>query len=160
MGRCLGIFAVLTLLLAGCAKKHPADNVTYVADDDPRMNAAIEKARSTVNTFITALKTPRASQTAFSVKMAFTDGPNTEHMWLTPVRFDGKHFQGTISNEPEQVKSVKMGQQASVEPSKSSDWMFVENRKLVGGYTIRALRDALPPSERAAFDKGATFVIE
>jgi uncharacterized protein YegJ (DUF2314 family) len=53
-----------------------------------------------------------------------------------------------------------MGQKVSVEPAKISDWMFVEDRKLVGGYTIRVLRDSVPASERAEFDKSVPFVIE
>jgi uncharacterized protein YegJ (DUF2314 family) len=160
MRRFLGVVAVLAVVLAGCGKKHPADKVTYVAADDARMNAAIEKARSTVNTFIAALKSPKPSQSAFSVKMAFTDGADIEHMWLTPVTYDGTSFQGTVDNEPEKVKNVKMGQRVSVTPSKISDWMYVENRKLVGGQTLRVLRDSLTPAERADFDKSVPFVIE
>lgn len=54
MGRWLGTVAVVALALAGCGKKHPADKVTYVADDDPRMNAAMAKARATVKSFTAA----------------------------------------------------------------------------------------------------------
>ena len=160
MGRWFSIVALLAIAVAGCGKKQSADKVTYVADDDPRMNAAMEKARSTVNTFITALKSPKAGQSAFSVKMAFTDGSNIEHLWLTPVSFDGRNFQGTVNNEPEKVKTAKMGQKVTIAPAKISDWMYVENRKLVGGQTLRVLRDALTPAERADFDKSVPFFIE
>jgi uncharacterized protein YegJ (DUF2314 family) len=160
MGRWLGTVAVVVFALAGCGKKHPALKVTYVADDDPRMNAAMEKARATVKTFVAALKSPKAGQSAFSIKMAFTDGGNTEHMWLTPVTFDGSKFTGTVNNEPEKVKSVKMGQKVTVASDKISDWMYIENRKLVGGETLRVLRDALTPAERADFDKSVPFVVE
>ena len=159
MGLRLGVMIML-LTLAGCGKKQPADKVTWVADDDPRMNTAMEKARSTVQNFIDALKAPRAGQSAFSIKVAFADGADTEHMWLTPVTYDGTNFQGTVNNEPEKVKSVKMGQKVSVVPAKISDWMYLDNRKLVGGYTTRVLRDALTPAERADFDKSVPFVIE
>ena len=92
--------------------------------------------------------------------MAFTDGKNTEHMWLSPVNYDGRVFRGTVNNDPEMVKNVRSGQQASVEPSKLSDWMYVENGKLVGGYTLRALRDAMSPKERREFDKSVPFEID
>jgi uncharacterized protein YegJ (DUF2314 family) len=117
-------------MVTGCGKKHPADKVIYVADDDPRMNAAIEKARASVKTFITALQAPKASQSGFSVKMAITDGKNTEHMWLSSVSYDGKSFHGAIDNEPEEVKTVKIGQKMAVEALKISDWMFVEHGKV------------------------------
>jgi uncharacterized protein YegJ (DUF2314 family) len=147
-------------MVVSCGRKHPEDKVTYVAGDDPKMNEAIEKARSSVQSFIIALKAAKPGQSAFSVKMAFTDGSNTEHIWLTPVSYDGKRFHGTINNEPETVKNVRFGQKASVEVSKISDWMYVEKRKLVGGYTLRVLRDGLPPNERAAFDKTVPFSFE
>ena len=99
-------------------------------------------------------------KTAFSVKMAFTDGGGTEHIWLAPVTYDGTSFRGTVNNEPQIVRSVKMGQKVTVAPAQISDWMYVENRKLVGGQTLRVMRDALSPAERADFDKGLPFRVE
>lgn len=160
MYRWTGMVVVVALLLVGCGKKHPAVKVTYVADDDPRMNAAMNKARSTVKVFIAALKSPRAGQSGFSIKMEFTDGGKKEYMWLAPVTFDGTKFTGTLNNEPEVVKSVKMGQKATATPDKISDWMYIENGKLVGGETLRALRAAMPPDERAAFDKSVPFTVD
>lgn len=160
MRRLFGITVVLVVMAVGCGKKDSPDKVTFVADDDPRMNAAMEKARSTVNTFIAALRSRKAGRSAFSVKTAFSDGDNVEHMWLTQVNYDGKSFHGTVNNEPQKVNNVRMGQRASVERSRISDWMFVENRRLVGGYTLRVLRDAMPDSERAEFDQSVPFVID
>jgi uncharacterized protein YegJ (DUF2314 family) len=159
MRRALGLVAVIALCLA-CNKRHAADKVTYVADDDPRMNAAIAKARATVNTFIVALKSPKAGQTQFSIKMPVTEGKHTEHMWLFPVDYDGKKFHGPINNDPDLVKNVKIGQEMTVDPTQISDWMYVEKGKLVGGYTLRVLRDAMPPLERAEFDRSVPFTVD
>jgi len=65
-----------------------------------------------------------------------------------------------INNKPDKVTTIKMGERASVEPSEISDWMYIENRKLVGGFTLRVLRDGMPAGERAEFDKSLPFVIE
>ncbi len=160
MFRYLAVTALLALAFCGCTKMYPADKVTYVADDDPRMKAAIEKARATVDKFIAAMKVLQPGQNSFSVKMASTDGKNTEHMWLTAISYDGTNFHGTVNNSPDKVNSVKMGQKATVAPSDISDWMYVDNGKLVGGFTLRVLRDALTPKERAEFDKSVQFTIE
>ncbi len=144
-------------LWVGCGDPYPADRVTKVADDDPRMNGAMEKARSSVGEFITALKSPQAGQTEFTVKMAFSDGSNTEHMWLAPVTFDGETFHGPVSNDPASVGNVRMGQRAEVSPTKISDWMYLDQGKVVGGYTLRVLRDTLSPKERVEFDKSVQF---
>jgi uncharacterized protein YegJ (DUF2314 family) len=159
MRRTLLCVVILILAVTGCGRK-PKDRVITVDSEDPRMNAAIEQARSTVGTFITALRAPKPTQLSFSVKMAITDGTHTEHMWLAPVSYDGKQFHGTLNNDPETVSNVKIGDKASIEPSKISDSMYVENGKLVGGYTIRVLRDGLPPGERTEFDRSVPFKIE
>lgn len=148
------------VLAAGCGRKHPADRITYVAEDDPRMTAAVAKARASTDKFVAALRSPKPGQTAFSVKAPFTDGGETEHMWLTPVTFDGKAFQGTVNNEPAKVHTVKLGQRVTVEAGKISDWMYLEKGKLVGGHTLRVLRDTMPAAERAEFDKTVPFVID
>lgn len=40
-----------------------------------------------------------------------------------------------------------MGQSISVPAAEISDWMFVDNGRLVGGETLKVLRDTLPPDE-------------
>ncbi|MCC7423119.1 MAG: DUF2314 domain-containing protein [Planctomycetaceae bacterium] len=152
--------ALLAAMFSGCGNAGPVDRVTYVKDDDPKMNAAMEKARSTVQTFITALKAPKAGQTGFAIKKGFKDGDKGEHMWVSPVIFDGANFKGKINNDPQIVTNVKNGQAVTIAPDEISDWMFIDGRKLVGGETLRVLRDTLPVEERAAFDKSVPFVIE
>lgn len=164
-----GLLACL-LILSGCGKgKPPAPDVlkrkgepdvVNVPADDAAMNAAIRKARETALAFAAALRSPKPGQDSFSVKMAFTDGERTEHMWLVPVTFDGTRFQGVLNNEPESVRGFTLGQKVSVAPSEISDWMYVENGRLVGGYTIRALRDRIPTNERKGFDADLPFRIE
>ena len=156
-----GVLLVLAIsLLIGCDKSSSTPGVAWIADDDPKMTAAIEEARRTAPTFTAALRTPKSRQSGFSVKMPFTDGANTEHMWVTPVTFDGKKFNGVVNNAPERLTNVKIGDQASANQSEISDWMFVDDGKLVGGYTLRVLRDSLPDDERAEFDGSLPFVIE
>jgi uncharacterized protein YegJ (DUF2314 family) len=120
----------------------------------------MDKARSTVSSFVLALQSPQPGQSGFAVKMAFADGSNIEHIWLSPVSYDGKTFHGTVSNVPATVNNVKMRQQAAVPPSQISDWMYLERGKVVGGHTLRVLRDTLTPSERADFEKNVRFLDE
>jgi len=149
-------FAIPVLVLAvfmGCKK----GSVKNVSADDSQMNAAIANARGSVNSFIAALQAPNPNRMDFGIKMAFTQGQHTEHMWLDDVTYDGKRFHGILKNQPEKVRNVRYGQRVFVAPSQISDWMYVENGKLVGGYTIRVLRDAMSPRERAEFDKSVSF---
>jgi uncharacterized protein YegJ (DUF2314 family) len=52
-----------------------------------------------------------------------------------------------------------MGDRVSVNPNEISDWAFVENGRLVGGYTIRVLYTELSPEGRQALEKEARFHI-
>lgn len=134
--------------------------VHYVADDDDRMTAAIAQARDTVPQFIATLNGPQLGQTGFAVKVEITDGENVEFMWLSPVRYDGAQFMGTLNNDPDIVGSVKLGDELTVAQGEVSDWMYLENSKLVGGFTLRVLRDAMSADERAEFDQSLPFMVD
>jgi uncharacterized protein YegJ (DUF2314 family) len=41
-----------------------------------------------------------------------------------------------------------------------SDWMYLEDNRLVGGYTLRVLRDSVSPEARARMDSQLPFRIE
>ena len=134
--------------------------VHMVSDEDPEMNSAMEQARASVTNFITSLKNPGQNQTYFSVKAKFIDGRHTEHIWLYDVSYDGNQFFGKIGNNPLNVKNVSLGDEFALVPSKISDWMIVEDKKLVGGYTLRVLRNRLSEEERKKFDESLPFTID
>jgi len=151
----------VVMVANGCSRTSPASPpVTFIAEDDPQMKAAIEKARATLPEFVRALKAPKTSQTGFSINTPITDGKNTEHMWLHPVTFDGAKYHGTVNNQPEKVTGVRLGSKRSIGAELVSDWMYLENKKLVGGFTIRVVRDKLTPKERQEFDRKAPFVLD
>ena len=124
------------------------------------MKRAVHEARRTVGVFIAALAHPTAGQYDFEVKKPFRQGDVVEHMWLADVTFSGNRFHGRVDNMPRKIKGVKMGERVSVNPNEISDWAFVENGRLVGGYTIRVLYSELSPQGRAAIEKEARFRIE
>lgn len=129
-------------------------DLVYIPNEDERMKWAIEKAGLTLWYFEEHLKSPIAGQEYFSIKVMIEDAGRVEHIWLTAPDFDeeGNLF-GEVGNEPVQVKTVKLGQKIGVMRSLISDWMIVENGRLVGGYTIRAIREGLPETERQTFDE-------
>ena len=53
-----------------------------------------------------------------------------------------------------------MGQRLTCTPEEASDWMIIQDNRLVGGYTIRALRKRMTPEERARDDKTLSFEID
>ena len=102
----------------------------------------------------------RIRDTDFEVKKAFVDGHNAEHLWVGDLKWDGTNFRGKINNKPHDLRNVKLGQSVVVAPQEISDWMFIKNGKLIGGYTTRVLYARLSPQDKARFNKEADFKIE
>lgn len=136
-------------------------DMVYVPNEDERMNWAIEKAKLTLWYFEESLANPQPHQAYFSVKVHIIDGDNGEHIWLTEPHFDEEgNLYGTIGNEPVNVTTVKLNQKIGIDRDLISDWMTIENGKLIGGYTIRAIRDGVPENEKAAFDNSIGLYID
>ncbi len=133
--------------------------VFNVDKHNEQMRAAVYRARRTVGVFIRALEHPGAGQYDFEVKKPFRQGDVVEHLWLANVRFRGNRFDGYVDNVPRKIKGLKMGAHVSVDPDEISDWAYVQNGKLIGGYTIRVLYSELSPADKAAFAKEARFRI-
>ncbi|MBB2147771.1 YegJ family protein [Pedobacter gandavensis] len=133
----------------------------YIPKEDERMNWAIEKARLTLWYFEEHLKRPKPGQDYFSIKVMVKDQDRVEHLWLTAPDFDEEgNLYGRVGNEPIQVNNIKLGQQIGIGRSLISDWMIVEHGILLGGYTIRAVRDVLPDIEKELFDESIGIAID
>jgi uncharacterized protein YegJ (DUF2314 family) len=130
-----------------------------VPNDHTVMHRAVTQARKTVGEFITALKHPAPGQQDFEVKKPFIQGNEVEHIWLSDVRFVGNRFQGRVDNQPRKIRGLKLGQLVSVNPNEISDWLYIDNGKLVGGYTVRVQYNELLPQEKQEFDRAADFKI-
>jgi uncharacterized protein YegJ (DUF2314 family) len=161
------------LLLAGCASEEtpphavgrsvmrtPGEpNMYQVADADSQMERATRHARRTVPQFVTALQHPTPGDRDFAVKKLFVKDGQAEHIWLTDVQFIGNRFVGLVDNRPRFIAGLKVGDKVSVNPDEISDWSYVRNDQLVGGYTIRVLYAEMNPAEQTDFLKGAKFQI-
>ncbi|MEI8196022.1 MAG: DUF2314 domain-containing protein [Phycisphaerae bacterium] len=162
----------LLLLLLGCSKNDDTAS-TKNADvvkrqgqpdytktfDKKLMDRAIQKANDTLQDFITALQNPRPTMSSFAVKKQFPAEKGGEHIWLIDVSWDGKAFTATVDNDPVDTKAVKIGDRVQVTPDELSDWMFVENGSLHGGYTIRVLYYQASPEEQKEFRKHTSFSV-
>jgi len=136
-------------------------DIARIEGDDSEMNNAIEKANQTFSQFDDALNSNDTSLIALAIKMRFnTPEGNGEHIWLTDITKKGDQFYGVIGNEPNSTTEVKLGDTILISNAKISDWMYIQNGKLKGGYTIRVLRDQLSEEEKKAFDEQNGFTVE
>ena len=136
-----------------------ADSVVSVRADDPEMKAAIDAARQSVGQFIEAFSNPKPGQRSFLVKIAFPNGTAEEHLWIADLDFHGRTPTGVIADTPTR-SDLKYMQRVNIDISHLSDWMYVENGKLVGGFTTRLLRKRMTSSQRKEMDASCGYAID
>lgn len=144
-------------------KRENQPDVYDIPNKDDRMNWAMEKARLTLHYFEKCICSVNENQSYFSIKVKIVDGDKAEHIWLTEPAFDGEgNLYGVIGNDLIDVKNVKINQRIGIDRALVSDWMIIENGRLIGGYTIRAVREGFSGKELAKFDKslGGMYIDE
>jgi uncharacterized protein YegJ (DUF2314 family) len=127
-------FALASGASAGCKRKTAdnGQNMATVEPGDPEIAAAVVKARSTLDDFIRAMKTPGAGKD-FSVKVEFPHPDGSEFMWLQDISYDGHAFKGALDSNPVRSLGVKVGDSVTVERDKVQDWTYADDRGRVHG---------------------------
>tara|TARA_Y100000589_G_scaffold327285_1_gene368803 strand:+ start:63 stop:515 length:453 start_codon:yes stop_codon:yes gene_type:complete len=129
-------------------------------ETDKLMQRAIQKAQATCPQFIEVLQHPKPEYQTLSFKMPFSvHSGGREHIWIVKPSWDGKQLSGTVGNDPVDTTEVQLGQIIHASTDPITDWMYVENNILHGGYTIRVLYHTNPPQTQKAMNKDLGFKI-
>ncbi len=126
------------------------ESPVQIAPDDPAMTAAIEAARETLPLFWAAMETSSGAAN-FSLKVAVPtkDGP-PEHIWMNaPRRLESGRFSGIVGNEP-LAAAIRYGAPYEFSAADITDWLFIRDGLIEGGYTIRVLLDHMDADEAEA----------
>jgi uncharacterized protein YegJ (DUF2314 family) len=131
------------------------DEVTHMASEEPAMREAFAKAKATLSDFLTTAGNPPAGTTGFALKVAISDGKNTEYFWVNKFSSAGSVFTGVLNNEPRLVKRHKLGETISFDEKQIADWTYVDQtqRRMVGNFTACALLTKEPPAQAEAFKR-------
>lgn len=154
----LAVLAAFTLI-GSTTLAHAEDTIVTVQESDAKMNAAFKKAQQTLPQFLQALRKPDKGRTRVQVKYPFAEKLKVEHMWIRNIVVQGDKFVGVLANHPESITNIHRGDTVRIPMTSISDWMYIKNGVLVGGYTIRVLRNDLSPKDRKEFDKSLPFKI-
>ncbi len=163
---CLGILVVILIGLliwkSIRSKQEERRKHLYVSieETDPKMHEAIGKARGSIDEFIAMLQNPKPTISYFALKAKFEENGTIEHVWLNFITCDGKEFEGNVANDPFALKTISFGKTVRVPLERVSDWMIIDNGVLVGGYTLRVLRDRMSEPDKRAFDEKGRFRVE
>lgn len=117
--------------------------VIQIADDDPRMIAAVEEARKAFDVFRSHWAS-RTEDQSFAIKAAITRGDNTEFIWVEVTGLEPDYIHGTLGNEPVDLPGLEYGSTVEVPVSDLNDWSIFldEDTAPLGLYTVKILQDA------------------
>ena len=153
------VILLIAAALMGCGKsvseRAENDSVVYVESDDPDMKRAFEKARASLDEFFELAGSPREGTEGHAIKVAVSDGDNTEYFWVNEFEVQGDTLSGVLNNEPEMVKRYKMGERFKFSRAQVVDWMYFEPaaRRMHGNFTACALLVHEAPEEAQEFKK-------
>ncbi len=148
----LALIGVLLTLLTACSKRDKG----YVEDSDPEMAAAIAKAQQALPQFWQVFDKREHSESNFVLVVRITDKGRIEHFHTTDFeRRDGKTVV-TISNKPNIVASVKLGDRIEIPGADITDWHYMRDGKYVGMFTMKPRFKHMPADQVDALKRVMT----
>lgn len=159
--RCLiPVTFFVLVFLTGCPERR--EDIVSVSGEDAEMNAAMVKARSTLDQFW-AKRSRDGDQFGGLLKVYFSDPgaeEEGEHMWVQVTSRTDDRISGVLLSDPRSLKSVKEGDAVEFRSERVSDWLYVEDGKAVGAFTVKLLRSRMSDAERQSHDSGYPFRFE
>jgi uncharacterized protein YegJ (DUF2314 family) len=114
--------------------------LVHVESGDSEIVKAMEEAKETLPKFVEAFEAKPAGAEHFSIKKPFPTSKGTlEHIWIEVDKIVGGNFLGRIGNDPIDIPDMVIEQEVLVAPHEISDWMYLYEGKIVGGYTIKVM---------------------
>jgi uncharacterized protein YegJ (DUF2314 family) len=81
------VWLVLALWVEGTAaqtivERAQQDEIAYMSREEPAMPAAFARANATLDEFLAKASNPSAGTADYALKVAISDGRNTEYFWV------------------------------------------------------------------------------
>lgn len=121
------------------------------ATDREAMAAATAKARETWPEALAHLQKGGELLAKFPFVRATNGGK--EHIWVTVQSVDGDVVRGVLANEPMDLGELKLGSKVECKLAELSDWLFLRDGAMVGGYTVKVLQQQAERQQQPAGGK-------
>jgi len=124
---------------------------TEIEQSDKEIGRIAENARNALPTFFRNLARPEAGANNFFVKYTLTadDSSSTEQVWLGNVRVKDGICYGVLANSTNLLNSKKKGSTIVIDTDKITDWMYIQDGKIIGGRSIKYLLEKIPETQRS-----------
>jgi uncharacterized protein YegJ (DUF2314 family) len=132
--------ATLKLLRRGKGLDLTKDAVINIEKEDADLKEAVEKARKQWGDFTKAYAANTGEN--HSVKFKFVDKKNnSEFMWVEVTSIEDGLVYGKLANVPNYLTNIKEGDVVKRPASEIEDWLYIDNKKMIGGFSIEVLQN-------------------
>lgn len=131
------------------------DEISYMGREEPAMRDAFRKASVSLDEFLSVAASPKPGTSSYALKVAVSDGRNTEYFWVNGFSRKGERFTGVLNNKPRLVKKHKLGERIEFTRAQVADWTYIDdaNKRMVGNFTACALLTKEPPAQAEEFKR-------
>jgi uncharacterized protein YegJ (DUF2314 family) len=118
---------------------------------DEEIERIAENARRTLTIFLRNLARPEAGAGNFCVKypLIADDGSRMEQVWLANIHLKDGLYYGILANTTIRLDSIHKGDTINFEPDAITDWMYIQDGKIIGGRSIKYILEMIPENERS-----------
>jgi uncharacterized protein YegJ (DUF2314 family) len=158
--RHLPVFIILGAVSVGVqsqsvVERAARDETINMAREEPAMRRAFDLARAKLDNFLKLAAAPAAKTSDYALKVAVSDGRNTEYFWVNAFKSEGAGFSGVLGNEPRRVKTYKFGERFNFHREQIVDWTYLDvsgpKPRMIGNYTACALLSKEPARQANEF---------
>jgi uncharacterized protein YegJ (DUF2314 family) len=151
----LPVIFYLLFAISSCDKNasQPPSPEIEVEQSDKEIERIAENARCTLPTFFRNLARPESGANNFYIKypLISDDGgvePKVrEQVWLGSIHLNGGVYYGRLANTTKLMESRKGGS-IIIDTDKITDWMYIQDGKIIGGRSIKYLLEKIPEEKR------------
>jgi uncharacterized protein YegJ (DUF2314 family) len=102
------------------------DNITRVKAGDPELEAVARKARARLAELKPRVVQGLRAPEQLLIKAGFrTDEGGTEFMWMEVTAWEKERWRGTLANEPQSVKALRLGSSVDVAEAEVEDYLYM-----------------------------------
>jgi uncharacterized protein YegJ (DUF2314 family) len=129
-------------------EKNAAGEDVYSFDNNSTsMEAAMAEANKTWPLFEQNIFAGQPGTDHFGIKMIFKNFGDEEHLWLRSLHKKNGKLHGVLIDAPYKITDIKAGDTFIIKINRISDWVYSENGKMIGGYTLRVIYNNLKSEE-------------
>ena len=144
---CYLLFALCYLSCYRSDASRPPSPTVEVGQSDKELDKIADNARNALPIFLRNLARPENGASNFYVKYPVTtEVGSVEQVWLGNIRIKEGVYYGNFANKtmfPGKNK-VKV-----IDTDKITDWMYIQNGRIIGGRSIKYLLEKIPEEKRS-----------